>query len=1711
MVNGDDRIRSGKDFRVCNGILQAAAPIAARPHCAGMNPCSPSVFDWHKVKVRGSDSVSKRRGGQTVYKEVAVASAPQLRESLRAASKSSVLKGLPVKKRRSVTMALYRIESKKLDDFIKRNLEPSGFNIDVRNAVHRICEFLKNQCFVRQPNIKVIRAVKGGSSGKGTALKNCSDADLVIFLSCFESFQDQRDTRLEVLEEIQKMLEKCSESLAYEISGISITTIRQSSMPPKSMSFEVKSRKTSESVSFDVLPTYDALTAQNNANEAHLKLIEFLNKNVSTDGEFSPCFTELQRKFVKKCCSKVKDLIRLVKYWYNEHVKPRKRELRNGARLPAKYALELLTIYAWEQGNHKENFDMAEGFRTVLELICKYQKLCIYWTDYYNVNNTTLAEFLIKKLRNRRPIILDPADPTGNVASSDGWNVLESEARKCLSMPCVSYIRAWDVQLVKTFEVTVTALNGSSLQLSVNIDNKISEIKRSIQEKWNIPASQQRLVSNGAILNEGITLLDSKIFFNAQIQLLMLNAMEIFVSLDGRSEIIQVSPNDKVSSLKVKVESLKQIRPSQYYLTFQSQPLEDERTLQYYGIKQHSTIIVNLRLRGGRESVGWKQVFNAEGLSARRNMCSVTMDLYHTEPRRLDDFIKRNLEPVGFNADVRQAVHRICEFLKNQCFTRQPNIKVIRAVKGGSSGKGTALKNHSDADLVVFLSCFKSFQDQRDTRLEVLQEIQQMLEKYSASLVYEISDISINSIKQNTIPPKSLSFVLESKKTSESVSFDVLPTYDALNGQHNTNEAHLELIKFESKNKNSGGEFSACFTELQRAFVKAYSSKVKDLIRLLKYWYMQYVKPRTSELRAEAKLPPKYALELLTIHAWEQGSHNDSFDTAEGFRTVLELICRYRELCIYWTDYYNVNNAVLANFLIKKLSEKRPIILDPAVPTGNVASSDGWNVMENEARKCLHMPCVSYVRAWDVQPVKKFRITVTALDGRSLQLNANIYTNISEIKCNIEREWNIPAPQQRLGFNGTIVHDGKTLLDSKIIFDTEIQLLRLFEIIVRSPERNLTIKVLENDKVSSLKDKIESLAQSQYYLTFKSQPLEDERTLQYYGIEQHSTIIANLRLRGGSEIQLFNAEDRKRFQFIGVRVSARGPPPGYFWRRVTALGWSGVGDAADLTARRLPVPRLPPSRVTEPGFLRTRGSLVMSRVLWTQTSTTPLPPELPPACCFLFASDQLSAFHVCSNESAFPVLGFLLTDGRLRNRNSRRKERGSRNQLQLKKTPKLGLLPKSGFGRWNVKKKIMSQHMDLLQTPPRKLDTFIYNYLQPDERFLKQVGETVDKICSFLKEQCSSIKISKTVKGGSLGKGTALKNGSDADLVIFLNHFRCFRDQKRNRAEILSTIREMLERCGDCIGHEIIMSKPKIIPSHSSPRSLNFQFRSRESSDSVEVDVLPAFDALGQLTRNCPNPQVYVDLINTGEPGGEFSTCFTELQRNFVKSRPAKLKGLIRLVKHWYTEFVRRPFKSHLGSGQFLPPKYALELLVIYAWESARKGEDFSTAEGLRTVLELIVQYKDLWVFWTMNYNFDSHIFGKFLEDKLQEQKPMILDPADPTGNVAGNARWDLVASVAENSLRQDCVKNVTSWNVKPVKSISVSVKCVVNSLPVNPFHSIECIKKYIENQTERSMSNYYLEWNDQMLEEASSLSDYGIFYDVTFLLKEHPSWCILL
>uniref|UniRef100_A0A4W2C7P0 2'-5' oligoadenylate synthase n=1 Tax=Bos indicus x Bos taurus TaxID=30522 RepID=A0A4W2C7P0_BOBOX len=347
----------------------------------------------------------------------------------------------------------------------------------------------------------------------------------------------------------------------------------------------------------------------------------------------------------------------------------------------------------------------------------------------------------------------------------------------------------------------------------------------------------------------------------------------------------------------------------------------------------------------------------------------------------------------------------------------------------------------------------------------------------------------------------------------------------------------------------------------------------------------------------------------------------------------------------------------------------------------------------------------------------------------------------------------------------------------------------------------------------------------------------------------------------------------------------------------------------------------------------------------------------------------------------------------------------------------------------------------LRKTQANKLDKFIKDHLLPHEEFRRQVNEAIDIICTFLKETCFQesthpVRVSKVVKGGSSGKGTTLRGRSDADLVVFLTNLTSFREQLERRGEFIEEIRRQLEACQREKTFEVKFEVQK--QQWKNPRALSFVLRSPKLDQEVEFDVLPAFDALGQLTKGYrPDPQIYVKLIQECENQrreGEFSPCFTELQRDFLKERPAKLKSLIRLVKHWY-QLCKMKHKNNL------PPQYALELLTVYAWEQGSAKPEFSTAQGFRTVLELILKYQDLCIYWKKYYDTENSIIRQYLKKQLAKPRPVILDPADPTGNVAGREpqRWHWLAHEVRYWLSYSCCRNlngmpVSTWNV-PVRT----------------------------------------------------------------------------
>ncbi|XP_025745344.1 2'-5'-oligoadenylate synthase 3 isoform X1 [Callorhinus ursinus] len=1085
-------------------------------------------------------------------------------------------------------MDLYLTPAAALDNLVARRLQPSPeFLAAARRALGALAASLREPGgrAAAQP-WRVLKIAKGGSAGRGTALRGGCDSELVIFLDCFKSYQDESVHRTETLNELRTLLQPWCQK---PIRGLSFVFPEQDR--PGVLQFRLVSTDLENWMDVSLVPAFDALGQLSSNVKPAPQVYSTLLKSGCQGGEHSACFSELRRNFVNVRSAKVKNLILLVKHWYSQVCQQEgRREM-----LPPAYALELLTIFAWEQGCGKDAFSLAQGLRTVLGLIQQYQHLCVFWTLNYGFEEATVSQFLRQQLERTRPVILDPADPTWDVG--DGavwcWDLLAREAQSCYEHPCF-----------------------------------LQAAGRAVQP-WEGPGLP-RAGSSG--LGHPI-----------------------------QRDSAQRTPEDS--------SSLHAVHPG----------------------------------AGSRQPSG-----PAPGPSGAACITPSTLgtalDLSQIAAKDLDRFIQNHLKPnPQFQKQIGKAIDVILGCLRENCV-----YKASRVSKGGSFGRGTDLRGGSDAELIIFLNCFKDYKDQRAHRPEILNEMQAQLESRWQDPVPGLS----LKFPERTVPG-ALQFQLVSTALGSWMDVTLLPVFDAVGqlcpGAKPAPQVYSTLL-------NSGcqrGEHAACFSDLRRNFVNNRPTKLKNLILLVKHWYRQVAAQNKGQQPACASLPPVYALELLTIFAWEQGCGKDSFKMAEGLKTVLELVQRHQQLCVYWTVNYGFEDPDIRTQLLGQLQKKRPLVLDPADPTWNVGQGS-WELLAQEAAILGTQACFKSGEGPSVQP------------------------------------WDV-----------------------------------------------------------------------------------------------------------------------------------------------------------------------------------------------------------------------------------MPAL--------------------------------------------------------LYQTPAGDLDKFISEFLQPNRQFLAQVNKAIDTICSFLRENCfrnSAIKVLKVVKGGSLAKGTALQGCSDADLVVFLSCFSQFTEQGNRRAEIISEIRAQLEACQQEMQFEVKFE----IPKWENSRVLSFSLTSQTMLDqSVDFDVLPAFNALGQVIPGYrPPSQVYVDLIHSYNHAGEYSTCFTELQRDFIVSRPTKLKSLIRLVKHWYRQCNKMP----KGKGS-LPPQHGLELLTVYAWEQGSRDAQFNMAQGFRTVLELVSQYRQLCVYWTVNYSNKDKTVRDFLNWKLLQPRPIILDPADPTGNLGHNARWDLLAKEAAAYMSALCCMSrdgspIQPWPVKP-------------------------------------------------------------------------------
>lgn len=297
------------------------------------------------------------------------------------------------------------------------------------------------------------------------------------------------------------------------------------------------------------------------------------------------------------------------------------------------------------------------------------------------------------------------------------------------------------------------------------------------------------------------------------------------------------------------------------------------------------------------------------------------------------------------------------------------------------------------------------------------------------------------------------------------------------------------------------------------------------------------------------------------------------------------------------------------------------------------------------------------------------------------------------------------------------------------------------------------------------------------------------------------------------------------------------------------------------------------------------------------------------------------------------------------------------------------------------------------------LNSFILEEIEPDTAYNERCKAVVNRLCHFMQNNFpDQLRPSEVIKSGSLGKGTAVKGKSDADLVVFLAKLTTISELREILEDIFDWMKLYLDKYAGC---KLIGKTPYAV-----------QVSVNCHGHIHSVDILPSVDIVRKRTYK----DIYAEMKTRSDDEQKYySSAFAPLQVDFVSQVPTKVKTLIRLIKYWRkTEFEERT------DGKRLPSSYILELIAIGEWGNAGKPQNFDLCKGLYHVFRAIADYRSLRHAWTENYKYNNFVGDQWY----------VVDPANPFNNVMDACNlWDHVAEKANEFLQSPLIKGLPSFD----------------------------------------------------------------------------------
>jgi len=248
--------------------------------------------------------------------------------------------------------------------------------------------------------------------------------------------------------------------------------------------------------------------------------------------------------------------------------------------------------------------------------------------------------------------------------------------------------------------------------------------------------------------------------------------------------------------------------------------------------------------------------------------------------------------------------------------------------------------------------------------------------------------------------------------------------------------------------------------------------------------------------------------------------------------------------------------------------------------------------------------------------------------------------------------------------------------------------------------------------------------------------------------------------------------------------------------------------------------------------------------------------------------------------------------------------------------------------------------------------------------FSSRVQQALASIVEAI-SQALFINVDHVVKGGSVGKGTAINGLTDAEVVFFVHglpqvgHDRWLPPLLRAAAGVL------VEQLGGDRTMEGI---------HTTEDSVKLFAKGLVT---VDVKFSPVFASYAQT----------VQVL--GEQGPEarrlYGSSLVEQRTQFISRQSSGVKVTIRLLKWWRDQ-------QEWSNKLVRPTDEILELMAVYSAVQTRPSDQ---RQAIANVMSLLARFDELRIVWSNYYNKED------VWAPLLRQRPLLMDPVNPFVNIA--------------------------------------------------------------------------------------------------------------